>query len=194
MMNGIRILSLNRDAVFSRMLAYELRRAGHSIAAPGEPADCCLLDLDAGLSAVPGLPVIGYSRTLQAEDAPFCTCVLPRPFPIDALLDALSALMLEDENPTPQNRIRRDDSSRMLWLGTARLGLMPAEYALFCRLFDANGEPVSRAALIDALPSGNTPGSNLLEVTVCTLRRKLEDSFGIRPIRTVRGIGYRYCE
>ena len=102
--------------------------------------------------------------------------------------------MLEDENPTPQNRIRRDDSSRMLWLGTARLGLMPAEYALFCRLFDANGEPVSRAALIDALPSGNTPGSNLLEVTVCTLRRKLEDSFGIRPIRTVRGIGYRYCE
>lgn len=186
--NGRAVLLCGGDACFTRMLAYELTRAGYHVAAEAERADCAVADLDSGAAIPAGLPAVGYSRTGTAS--PGCTAVLARPFAIPALLDAIEHAAQTGEPDAPG--LHCDDASRTVTFGANRLTLMPAEYALLRRLLAADGEPVSRADLIAALPSGSAPASNLAEVTICTLRRKLEESFGIRPIRTVRGVGYRY--
>lgn len=177
---GRSVLLCGGDACFVRMLAYELTRAGCHVTEEGEPADCAVVDLDSGGPVSVGLPAVGYTRTGKTD--PRYASVLARPFAIPALLDALGHLersVEAGENDT--HSLRRDDASRTVILGRSRLTLMPAEYALLCCLLDAGGQPVSRAGLIAALPSGNTPTSNLAEVTVCALRRKLEAAFGIRP-------------
>ena len=191
---GRTVLLCGSDACFSRMLAFELRRAGFLIADDSHPdgaqPDCAVVDLDS--AAIPaGLPAVGYTR--RGNTAPDGTPVLVRPFAIPTLLDILAQLDRPDlACASLVGGLRLDDDTRTVTHGGVRLALMPGEYALLSRLLDTPGEPVSRAALIAALPSGSAPTSNLAEVTICTLRRKLEASFGLRPIRTVRGVGYKY--
>ncbi len=185
------VLLVGEDVCYLRMLAYALRCEGFCAEErEGGSADCAVVDLDS--AAVPvGMPTVGYSRT--GRTSPDCTVTLARPFAIPELVEALHDL----DRPSPRTEqptrgLLLDDNTRTAALGTVCLSLMPAEYALLRRLMRAEGEAVSRAELIEALPSGSQPSSNLAEVTVCTLRRKLENAFGIRPIRTVRGVGYRY--
>lgn len=184
------VLLCGSDACFTRMLTYELTRAGFAVAGEHDQPDCALVDLDS--AALPtGLPAVAYSR--RGNTAPAGVPVLVRPFAVEALLDTLARLEHPEAAARPApGGILLDDSTHTVTRGSARLALMPAEYAVLHRLLDAAGEPVSRAELIAVLPSGSTPASNLAEVVICTLRRKLEASFDIRPIRTVRGIGYRY--
>lgn len=184
------VLLLGSDACFMRMLAYELTRAGFTVVGEHDQPDCALVDLDsAGLPV--GLPAVAYSR--RGNTAPEGVPVLIRPFAVEVLLDAIARLGHPGaaEQPSPGG-LRLDDATHTVTRGGTRLALMPAEYAVLRCLLNADGESVSRAELIAALPSGSTPASNLAEVVICTLRRKLEASFDIRPIRTVRGIGYRY--
>ena len=186
-----RIVRLDgNDACFIRMLAYELTRAGFAVAAQGDRPDCALVDLDT--AALPhDLPAVGYTR--RGADLPSGCTILTRPFAIRTLLEALAALGQPDETaPTLPGGLLLDERTHTVMRDGIPLPLMPAEFAVLRTLLDANGEPVTRAALIDAMPSGTAPASNLTEVVICTLRRKLENSFGIRPIRTVRGIGYRF--
>lgn len=183
------VLLCGGDVCFCRMLAYELTRAGYLIAGEHDQPDCAVVDLDS--APIPaGLPTAAYTR--RGTAAPDGIPVLSRPFSMAALLNTLAQL----EHPEPAEQsvpggFGFDDASRTVSFDGTRIGLMPAEYAVLRCLCHAAGEPVSRAELIAALPSGSTPSSNLAEVVICTLRRKLEASFGIRPIRTVRGIGYR---
>ena len=178
------------DACFMRMLAYELTRAGFTVAAQGDRPDCALVDLDT--AELPhDLPAIGYTH--RQADLPAACTVLTRPFAIESLLEALAALDRSDhtEPPLPGGLLLDERTQTVRRDGTT-LPLMPAEFAVLRALLTSDGEPVSRAALIAAMPSGTAPASNLAEVVICNLRRKLEDSFGLRPIRTVRGIGYRF--
>jgi len=191
MSTGIRTVLLSgSDACFSRMLAYELTRAGFAVADNGDSPDCALVDLDSAALPV-GLPIVAYTR--GNAPAPADLPVLRRPFAIETLLEALAQLeRLEETEQAPAGGLHLDNAAHTVSRAGVRLKLMPAEYAVLRCLLEANGEPVPRQTLIAALPSGTSPSSNLAEVVVCTLRRKLEASFGIRPIRTVRGIGYRY--
>ncbi|MBQ8398224.1 MAG: winged-helix domain-containing protein [Clostridia bacterium] len=184
------VLLCGADACLTRMLVYELTLAGFTVAGEQDQPDCALVDLDSA-SLPTGLPAVAYSR--RGSTAPEGVPVLVRPFAVEALLDALARLGHSEAaaQPTPGG-LRLDDATHTVTRGGTRLALMPAEYAVLRRLLDAEGEPVSRTELIGVLPSGSTPTSNLAEVVICTLRRKLEASFDIRPIRTVRGIGYRY--
>lgn len=188
------VLICGGDTVFCRMLGYELRRAGYAVAGEGDAADCVLVDLDSvSTTALPDLPAVGYSRN---RDAAAEMPVLHRPFAVADLLEALAALSFGEGGQKPDaDLIRLEDETRTAICRGVRLTLMPGEYALLRALIAAEGEPVSREALIAAMPAGSAPTSNLVEVLVCALRRRLEASFGLRPIRTVRGVGYRYvCE
>ncbi len=185
------VLLAGSDACFLRMLTYELTRAGYAVVGEWEHPDCALVDLDS--APLPdALPTVAYTR--KNTPAPPDLPVLRRPFAIETLLDALAQLeRLDPAESTVPGGLRLDEATHTVTQADVRLTLMPAEYAILRCLLEADGEPVSRRALIDAMPSGTTPTSNLAEVVVCTLRRKLEAGFGIRPIRTVRGIGYRYA-
>lgn len=183
---------LGTDACFMQMLAYELRRAGYGIVEAGgiRAADCCVVDLDTVPTISTSLPAIGYSRC--GKSSPDCILTLDRPFAIEDLLGALSRLSCrEPEEKAAAPRLVFDDGARTVSWGMLSLSLMPAEYTLLRRLCAAPGEAVSRSELRALLPASE---SNVLEVTICSLRRKLEDAFSLRPIRTVRGVGYRFVE
>lgn len=190
-MSAPTLLLVGHDPCFARMLSYELEHVGYCVVSDGELPrfiDCAVVDVD---TATPpeGIPYVGCTR--MPERAEGDSRILLRPFLVSALISALELARQTSPTDSTPLTLSSTDSDRCARFGHARLTLMPAEYALFKTLLDANGRPVTRDELTAALPSGRQPASNLLEVTVCSLRKKLENTFGIRPIRTVRGVGWR---
>lgn len=75
---------------------------------------------------------------------------------------------------------------------TSPSGLTPLEAQVLAYLRAREGQAVERAALLrDVWGYEWTGGSNVVEVVVSSLRRKLSDDAG--TIATVRGVGYRYA-
>jgi DNA-binding response OmpR family regulator len=69
--------------------------------------------------------------------------------------------------------------------------LTPNEFAFLTHLTEKRGETVSRGVLASLiLDESGEAQSNETDVYICTLRKKLEDTFGTRLIFTVRGKGY----
>ncbi len=78
----------------------------------------------------------------------------------------------------------------MLRAGKA-VELTAREFAVLEFLIRRAGQVVSRAELLDHVWDQNHDGStNIVDVYVGYLRRKLEEPFGRPLIRTVRGVGY----
>lgn len=73
----------------------------------------------------------------------------------------------------------------------ASLSLTPTERALYDVLKSANGLPVARVRLTELLPHGAASDAKLLNVHICTLRRKLAAQPNGAHIEVVRGVGYR---
>ena len=72
-----------------------------------------------------------------------------------------------------------------------RLDLTPTEYSLLAALLRERGAPLSRRALLREVWGYEfDPGTNVVDVHVNRLRRKLEDRGLDGVIRTVRGSGY----
>jgi DNA-binding response OmpR family regulator len=70
--------------------------------------------------------------------------------------------------------------------------LTAREFALLYYLLDRAGDVVSRTELLDAVWDANYLGlSNVVDVHVNNLRRKLDLPGAPAPIETVRGVGYR---
>jgi DNA-binding response OmpR family regulator len=72
-----------------------------------------------------------------------------------------------------------------------RLELTPTEFALLAALIQGGGEPVTRAQLLREVWGYDfDPGTNVVDVHVNRVRRKLEDRGVGDLLRTVRGRGY----
>jgi two-component system, OmpR family, response regulator len=72
-----------------------------------------------------------------------------------------------------------------------RLDLTPTEFSLLAALLRERGAPISRRALLREVWGYEfDPGTNVVDVHVNRLRRKLEDRGLENVIRTVRGSGY----
>ena len=70
--------------------------------------------------------------------------------------------------------------------------LTAREFALLHFLMDRAGDVVTRAELLDAVWDAHYDGlSNVVDVHVANVRRKLELPGRPAPIETVRGVGYR---
>jgi len=73
-----------------------------------------------------------------------------------------------------------------------RVDLTTYEYRLLEQLATARGRVLSKPELADRLyPHDQDRDSNVLEVLVGRLRRKLDPDGNLRPIETLRGRGYR---
>ncbi|MBQ8850306.1 MAG: winged helix-turn-helix transcriptional regulator [Clostridia bacterium] len=68
-----------------------------------------------------------------------------------------------------------------------RIVLTEGEWKVLLCLGQAHGEPVSREALRELFDASD---GNITDVYICHLRRKLEEPFGVKLIRTVRCKGY----
>ena len=117
--------------------------------------------------------VIGY---LPLEGEPETVCMDFGPASVEGWLAELGArqrLAGEEEEHAPD-------------------GLTPLEAQVLAYLRAREGQAVERAALLrDVWGYEWTGGSNVVEVVVSSLRRKLGDDAG--TIATVRGVGYRYA-
>jgi DNA-binding response OmpR family regulator len=118
---------------------------------------------------------------------------LVKPFSFAELAARLRAL---DRRPKPSAELRSDALALDLLRRTAtvrgeRLDLTPTEFSLLAALLRERGAPISRRALLREVWGYEfDPGTNVVDVHVNRLRRKLEDRGLEEVIRTVRGSGY----
>lgn len=82
-----------------------------------------------------------------------------------------------------------DDGARVAMRAGAKIELTRTEYALLSMLVQHPGQVLSRAQLLAQVWGFDAFDSNLVEVHMSALRRKLE-AHGPRLIHTVRGMGY----
>jgi DNA-binding response OmpR family regulator len=124
---------------------------------------------------------------------------LIKPFAFGELLARLRAL-LRREAPTREAIIRVSDltlepaAQRITWRDRP-LDLTAREYRILDTLMRRPGWIVSRDALIESVWGFDfTDTSNLVEVYIGRIRRKLEELGAPPLIQTVRGAGYRLRE
>lgn len=123
---------------------------------------------------------------------------LLKPFAMDELLARVrSVCRRADAESATTPVLRRGDleldvGRHEAWRAGARLSLTGKEFAVLQQLLAADGAPVGRRQLIAAAWDELVPpASNVLDVVVAQLRRKL----GQPPVvLTVRGIGYALAE
>ena len=118
---------------------------------------------------------------------------LPKPFALKELVARIRALSRRAVTPVPPVLTRGD-----LVLDPARhvaeragidLGLTKKEFGLLEVLLAAEGRVVSAEELLEKVWDENTdPFTNVVRVTIMTLRRKLGDP---PLVETVTGVGYR---
>lgn len=84
-----------------------------------------------------------------------------------------------------------DGARRRVTRGGAKLELTPQEFALLELLARRAGHPVTRARIAEELwDMAYAADPNLVDVAVRRLRRKVDDPFPVKLIRTLRGVGY----
>jgi two-component system, OmpR family, response regulator len=82
--------------------------------------------------------------------------------------------------------------ARTAWRQGRHLALSPKEFDLFRYLMEHAGEVVTREMLLRHVwKLGFDPQTNVVDVNVGRLRRKLEDGFDVPVLETVWGTGYR---
>jgi DNA-binding response OmpR family regulator len=124
---------------------------------------------------------------------------LTKPFAFAELLARLRALLRRDSaNKEPVLRVSElslDPASHIVRWGSVDIDLTAREYRVLETLIRHPGWIVSRDAIIESVWGFNYPdSSNLVEVYVGRLRRKLAEQGAPPLIQTVRGAGYRVQE
>jgi two-component system OmpR family response regulator len=121
---------------------------------------------------------------------------LAKPFSYVVLVAHLRALMRRapsDRAPELQvGDLRLDPASRRCFRGRREVRLTAREFALAELLARRQGQVVTRSEIVDQVWNADVGvDSNVVEVYVGYLRRKLDAPFGLRTLQTVRGAGYR---
>lgn len=87
--------------------------------------------------------------------------------------------------------LEMDVSRRRVRRGTTRIDLTPREFSLLQLLARRRGEVLSRTQIASYVWDMNFDSdTNVVDVAIRRLRSKIDDSFPIKMIHTVRGVGY----
>jgi two-component system, OmpR family, response regulator len=123
---------------------------------------------------------------------------LVKPFSFGELLARVNALLRRGEGRVaPDLRIvvgdlEIDPLSRVVRRAGRVIDLKPREYRLLEYLARNEGRVVTRTMLLEQVWDYHfDPGTNVIDVHVSRLRRKLEDGFERPILHAVRGAGYR---
>jgi len=121
---------------------------------------------------------------------------LGKPFSVDELSARLRALLRRASGETI-SLYRVDDlvlnlPTRQVTRGSRKIELTAREFALLECLVRTPGQIFSRTQLCDRVWHYHfDPGTNIVDVYIQRLRRKIDDGETIKLIHTVRGAGYK---
>jgi DNA-binding response OmpR family regulator len=149
----------------------------------------------------PDLPVVLLTSTANAEERAHCLDagaddLVPKPFAFAELAARIRAV-LRRGSLASQTRLQVED------LVMDRLGhcversghcidLSPKEFALLEFLMRHAGHPVTRSTLVEQVWRLNVDTmTNVVDVYINYLRRKVDSGFDRPLIRTIRGTGYQ---
>ena len=120
---------------------------------------------------------------------------LTKPFAFAELLARLEALLRRSSIPRPTvlsvGDLTLDPARHEVTRAGTRLKLTPREFAILEMLMQHPGELLTRSALGDQIWGGLDDISNLVDVHVCHLRKKIDQPPLDSLIQTVWGSGYR---
>ncbi len=177
------------------------------------PMDIAIVDL--GLPDIPGMEVI---KTLRNENKDFPILVLTarsrwqekvealeagaddylvKPFQFEELLARLNALLRRSQgwaSPTLDfPPIRLDMAAQQVSIKDQPVSLTAYEYKVLEYLMLHANEVISKSVLTEHIYQQDYDrDSNVLEVLLSRLRRKLDPDNSLQPIQTLRGSGYRF--
>jgi two-component system response regulator PhoP len=177
------------------------------------PLDVAIVDL-----GLPGLSGVELIRTLRAEgkDTPILVLTardrwqdkvealklgaddyVVKPFHVEELLARLDALVRRAggwaQSLLVCGPVTLDTRTQEVSAAGERLELTSFEYKLLEYLIRHAGEVVSKAQITEALYDQDFErDSNVIEVFIGRLRRKLDPQGAFKPIETLRGRGYRF--
>jgi DNA-binding response OmpR family regulator len=120
---------------------------------------------------------------------------LVKPFAFEELLARIHALIrrkYHDKNPVVKiGTLRIDLAVKDVWSGKEKLSLTPREYALLEYLAMRIGQTVSRTEIWEHVYDFHSSAtSNVVDVYIGYLRKKIEETGKTPLIHTVRGRGY----
>lgn len=127
---------------------------------------------------------------------------LTKPFDLEELLARIRALLRrrgQSQLPQPSSALLRagdlivDPLSHRAWRGDEPLDLSAREFALLTYFMRHPGQVLSREQILSAVWGYDfDPESNIVDVYVRYLRRKLDRPGEPSVITTIRGVGYRF--
>ncbi len=177
------------------------------------PVDLAVIDL--GLPGMPGLDII---RTLRGEgrDLPILILTargkweekvtgleagaddyLVKPFHMEELLARVKALLRRANGSSREELafgpLSLDTGGQQVSLNGSAVELTAYEYRLLEYLARRPGKVISKSELADYLyPHDDDRDSNVIEVLIGRVRRKIDADNHLKPIETLRGRGYRF--
>lgn len=178
------------------------------------PIDVAVIDL--GLPGISGIEVI---KKLREEGKKFPILILTarsrwqdkvegleaggddylvKPFHVEELMARLKALMRRAagwvQSVITCGPVSLNQSSQQVMVNNSELELTAFEYKVLEYLMLHSGEVVSKATLTDHIYDQDFDrDSNVIEVFVGRLRKKLDPDDTLKPIETLRGRGYRFA-
>jgi two-component system OmpR family response regulator len=121
---------------------------------------------------------------------------LTKPFSFAELLARLRALVRRGQSERPAivkvGELRLDPATHQVWRGETEIELSAKEFVLFEAFMRRPGHVLTRSQLLDqAWEYDFEHRSNVIEVYIRYLRRKIDLPFDVKSLETVRGAGYR---
>ena len=119
-----------------------------------------------------------------------------KPFAFAELLARLRALVRRGEPERPSvlevDDLKLDPATRRVWRGSTEINLSTKEFAILETIMRRPGEALSRLYLLEhAWDFAYDNKSNIVDVYIRHLRKKIDEPFDRASLETVRGVGYR---
>jgi two-component system copper resistance phosphate regulon response regulator CusR len=120
---------------------------------------------------------------------------LTKPFDFEELMARINALLrrgvYEERETLTAADLQLDSRSMAVERAGMRIELTLREFALLRYLLEHKGEVVTRTMIAQNVWNmGMEAGTNVIDVYINYLRRKIDDGYDVRLIQTIRGRGY----